>query len=129
MVAHRRRVSIVLCLSWGAMICWMSLIPSPPEIQDPLFGWDKFQHGAAYALLALLSLSAFASRGSRLATTVTVVFGVIMFGGVIELAQQQFTVNRTADPMDFMANTVGAVAATLIYRLRDLITGTREEPK
>lgn len=126
---RRRSVNVlmVLCIVWGGIICWLSLTPSPPEISSPVLGWDKAQHAAAYAVFAYLSLCAFVPKGRARGATLKVVLIIVLYGVLMELAQQQLTPNRTADILDFIANTVGAVSASVLYRLPALFSRCREE--
>lgn len=49
--------------------------------------------------------------------------GLVLMGVGIEFAQGALTSNRTADPMDALANTIGVLAgmATALTPLRDLL--------
>tara|TARA_B110000967_G_scaffold20789_1_gene19400 strand:+ start:456 stop:674 length:219 start_codon:yes stop_codon:yes gene_type:complete len=46
----------------------------------------------------------------------------ILFGLIVELIQSQATVYRTGEVLDFLANTIGALAMTiLIYLKKEVI--------
>ena len=85
---------------------WPLEAPSPaPE------GSDKLAHFIAFAALAFPLV-----RTGRLGL-VSVFVGASAFGGLIELIQPTF--NRSADLVDWIADTVGVVigiGAALLYR-------------
>ena len=73
---------------------------------------DKLLHALGYGVLAVLACGLFApgiTRGAAL-------LWLLVFGGLIELAQGAWAVNRLADPWDLLANTCGIMAAVLLFR-------------
>ncbi|WP_298271269.1 VanZ family protein [Geobacter sp.] len=96
-------------LFWAALVAWLSLIPAPPKIPSGLFGWDKFQHGVAYALLCLLAGWCFRSVSRWQATRWRRAFFVsVVFGALMEVAQGTLTTNRSPEWGDLAADAVGA---------------------
>lgn len=105
--------------AWGALIAWLSLIPSPPKIETPLLSWDKLQHGGAYALFTLLGFLALADTiPDRRRRARTAVFLTLLFGGLLEAAQGLFTATRTAEATDLLADAAGAALAYLAVSRR-----------
>tara|TARA_B110000261_G_scaffold17605_1_gene17588 strand:+ start:937 stop:1308 length:372 start_codon:yes stop_codon:yes gene_type:complete len=82
---------------------------------------DKIAHFLFYAILCLmwfLSFYAFKVKRSLFAASAF----SILFGIIIEIIQDQATVYRTAEVLDFLANTIGALAMTiLIYLKKEVI--------
>src|SRR5689334_22097344 len=100
-----------LVFVWAAALLYLSLTPSPPQIEGPL-GWDKLQHAAAMGVMALLLFRTCLAFDRDL--TGSGIIGIIsatLFGGLIELLQGCFTVNRQAELADFFADAVGALLA------------------
>lgn len=98
-------------LVWGMTILVLSLIPSPPQISNPLLSWDKLQHASAYTVLTLfgyLAFSGIADHKRRISVSVGVAIGL---GALVELFQGVCTVSRQADFRDVVANAVGALTA------------------
>ncbi len=91
---------------------------SASEIDLPLlpipFG-DKIVHAVIYGGLALLALRAFrhagGPEGARYALTLAIVATSVY--GISDELHQLFVPNRHADPWDWLADTGGALAATL----------------
>lgn len=97
------------------------LIP-PPPIPLPENS-DKVEHFLAYFLLASSAVQIYQRRAALILAAV----GLIALGIGIEFAQGALTVNRMADPMDALANTVGVLTgmAIVFTPLRDLLVRLR----
>lgn len=85
-----------------ALLLWFSLTPLPLLV--PVAHGDKLEHVLSYALLAWYAGALFAARGKRFAA----MLGLIALGIVLEWLQGQ-TSYRLADPVDALANAVGAL--------------------
>ena len=97
-----RMMGLGLGWGWVAAIVWLSLTPSPPQV-DVAYG-DKLGHFGAYGLLmfwfALLYL-AWPVRARYM-------LGFIAMGVVLEFLQGRFGY-RTLDIADMVANTLGVL--------------------
>ena len=99
-------------IAYVILISWLSLTPTPPQIENDFFGWDKVQHAGAYVVFTLLAGWAFGAftldlkRCWRLA-----VVAAVIFGGAMEIVQGAFTRTRTAEWGDLLADLVGAAGA------------------
>ena len=78
----------------------MVLSLSPMEPDAPSLGWDKANHMAAFAVLALLGCRAYPSH------TGFVLAGLLIYGGLIEVLQS-FTSYRQAEWADLLADALG----------------------
>jgi VanZ family protein len=98
----------LLFIAYIILICWLSLTPAPPQIENAFFGWDKMQHAGAYGVFTLLAGWAFGNftldlkRRWRLA-----VVAAVTFGGLLEIIQGMFTMTRTAEWGDLLADLIG----------------------
>lgn len=112
-----------LALWWLAVLGTLvvCLIP-PPSIPLPENS-DKVEHFLAYFLLAASAVQIYQRRGALVWAAV----GLVALGIGIEFAQGALTVNRMADPMDALANSVGVLAgmAIVFTPLRDLLLRLR----
>ncbi len=112
-----------LALWWLAVLGTLvvCLIP-PPPIPLPENS-DKVEHFLAYFLLASSAVQIYQRRAALILAAV----GLVALGIGIEFAQGALTVNRMADPMDALANTVGVLAgmAIVFTPLRDLLVRLR----
>ncbi len=79
---------------------------------------DKLIHALGYGVLAMLACGLFAPGNARRAA----LLWLLLFGGLIELAQGVWAVNRLADPWDLLANTCGIGLAALLFRRVNVLT-------
>ncbi len=90
---------------WAAMLLLvavlsLAIVPPLPEVPNS----DKFGHALAYASLAAMAVQLFS--GKR--TLIRVALLLIAYGIAMEFLQG-LTPNRTPDPMDALANSIGVV--------------------
>jgi len=105
----------ILLVLWALLILWLSLDPSPPVPENELFGWDKLQHAAAYALMTFLAGSAFYAFSGNFYRSWLAAAGIsIVYGGLIELLQGWCTEARSAEFGDLVADTIGAVVVLAV---------------
>lgn len=110
-----RKAGIAAGWAWAAAIVWLSLTPSPPEV-DIEHG-DKLGHFASYGLLMFWFAQLYVARATRLAFAL----GFIAMGIGLEFLQAQVGY-RSYDVFDMYANSVGVLlgwgAALLLPRIR-----------
>lgn len=106
LVRFFRLLSLWLFWPGVLLIAWGELTPNPPQMNGVL-GWDKAEHFIAYFGLASMAALVIGLR-RRLAWAI---LGVILLGGALEI--MQYFAGRDAELMDFVANTLGALAGTL----------------
>ena len=95
---------------WAVFILLLTSVPNPnvPRVS----GLDKVGHFAMYAVLALFAARASGPRPGaafRLAT----IAGISALGAVDEW-HQLWVPGRSTDPADWVADTIGACAGTLL---------------
>ena len=78
----------------------------PPRIPDLPENGDKAEHFLTYVVLSMAAVQLFATRRALAWAGL----GLVMLGIAIEFAQGAFTVDRSADPFDALANTLGVLA-------------------
>lgn len=113
-----------LSLAVICLILYLSLF-RPPQLDAniPLFeGFDKLVHMAMYGLISTTLWVEFL-HNHRHHTPVPyyrawigACLAPILFGGLMELAQAYLTNYRSGDWLDFLANSVGALSASLTCR-------------
>jgi VanZ family protein len=85
---------------WACALGVLALSLMPLSTQLPTTGWDKTNHLLAFSVLAILGNQAYRGR------TVTVLLGLLAYGGLIEILQS-FTPDRMAEWADLLADSVG----------------------
>ncbi|MCG3189268.1 MAG: hypothetical protein LKCHEGNO_01559 [Burkholderiaceae bacterium] len=106
-----RREAPWRALFWLAVVAGVVLAlwpqPNPPR---PWFaGADKVEHGLSFAVLVWLGV-----RGGY-RRTVTLLAGLLLLGGAIEVAQS-FTATRTAEWLDWFADAAGIALGAAVVR-------------
>ena len=107
-----RILGLALGWGWAAAIVWLSLTPSPPQI-DVQFG-DKIGHFGAYGLLMLWFSLLYPGVRARVLHAI----GFVGMGIGLEFVQG-WLAYRTYDVMDMAANTIGVLlgwTAALVMR-------------
>jgi VanZ family protein len=109
-----RRLSLLLALAWMAYIFYLS---NQPSLNLPqLFpNQDKVMHFGAYAVLGTfilgalpMALTGFSSAQLALATLLASLYGIS------DEFHQSFVPGRSPDVLDWLADTSGALTATLL---------------
>lgn len=96
----------------------MVLSLSPMEPNAPSLGWDKANHMAAFAVLALLGCRAYPSH------TGIVLAGLLIYGGLIEVLQS-FSGYRSAEWADLLADALGLPLGWVVAWLQGGMRGRR----
>lgn len=97
-----RKACVAAGWAWAAAIVWLSLTPSPPDI-DVAYG-DKLGHFAGYGLLMFWFSQLYLRRPVRVAYAI----GFIAMGIGLEFAQGELGY-RTYEVYDMYANTLGVL--------------------
>lgn len=108
-MSSQRRLTILRFLFWAAVIFAfvMAIIPQPPQL--PGAPSDKVQHISAFAVLAALGVFAYSRIG-----LLYLGVGLSLFGALIEVVQAVPALHRDSDIVDWIADTVAAVAILLL---------------
>jgi VanZ family protein len=97
-------------------ITWLALSPAPPPQAN--LGWDKLNHGVAFATLSLVAVL------GRCGTFRLIGSALLAYGGLIEVLQA-YTPTRVGEWPDWLADGVGITAGllltTALRRLRALL--------
>ena len=104
-------------LLYAGLLLTGSVLPARgiPQIIDwsGLFSQDKIAHFGAYAVFAVLLALCFARQGRRRAV-VRGAFLAAAFGALMEVLQAVAGTGRSADPVDMVANLIGALLGGLL---------------
>ncbi len=95
---------VLLCALLG-VISWLALTPAPPPRAD--LGWDKLNHLAAFAALAVVAVL------GRTGSSVRVGAALLAYGGLIEVLQS-FMPPRVGEWPDLIADGVGIALGLLL---------------
>lgn len=101
-------------LLWAILIFILCCLPGKSipyrSIWDE-FGLDKLIHASLFCILIVLAAAVIykeSGDGNKMRLIIAVVFAIV-YGGMLEIFQQQFIEGRSADVFDFVANSAGAI--------------------
>ncbi len=115
-VPARRHVYLAIWVGWAALTLVLTSIPNP-TIDVPLPGADKLEHLAFYGVTGFFfALWRRASGASvRRAVVEALAFSVLV-GGLDE-AHQRWIPGRSADPLDWLADSAGGGCGALLSEI------------
>jgi VanZ family protein len=103
--------SIIVCIG----ILYVSLVRDPGISLPTFVGADKWVHGLMYAILG--GIACWDSIGMKMSGwrlgLIAIVLPIV-YGGVIEVIQEQWFAPRTCEWMDWLADCVGVMIGCLV---------------
>lgn len=111
----------LLAWLWALALLVVCMLPGNRLPEEPVVNTDKIFHAVAFGLLAYLwvrgwkrqQTSAFVRNRAWLLALVS----TVVFGGLIELLQENLAQNRSADPLDWLFDSLGALVGVSAYSL------------
>jgi VanZ family protein len=116
LASPRVRVGVAVLVALAVVVG--SLLPAPSSGGAELVALphaDKLVHALAYAVFAAAVAGALATRDWRAVLAAALL--VVVVGTGLEVAQT-FVPTRSGDPLDAVANALGATAGTLVWIFR-----------
>ncbi|OWQ87665.1 hypothetical protein CDN99_18560 [Roseateles aquatilis] len=104
------------------VISWLAFSPHPPPEAD--LGWDKANHFAAFASLAVVGMQCLRAGARR---RWIVLAWLLAFGILIELVQSQIP-GRDAELQDVIADMIGAAIGLAAHALLMRLVEDRSPP-
>ncbi len=102
---------VVLAALWAALLYWESSRANPfPFLPEGILSQDKLLHAGAYAVLGALVAAALRARGTGAGRAVVLAVLVAAAYGATDEWHQAHVPGRDADPLDWAADAVGAIA-------------------
>jgi VanZ family protein len=109
----------IISLLWAVLILVLSSIPgnSFPKI-TAIPHLDKLVHGALFFIFSLFIIAPLDfhhNKSISKAAPFIVLIIVGLYGGIIEIAQENWFINRSGDPIDLYSDLAGGIIAVLLY--------------
>lgn len=117
--------AILLCY-WGTIFVGTHV---PGSVLGEPKIWDKALHFIAYAGLAFLLACVYGYRALPTRRTYFGLLTLLGLYGVLDETSQLFVPGRSADPADWLADMLGAMAGLAIYAVSRGVVGRIWSPK
>ncbi|WP_194766942.1 VanZ family protein [Tamlana sp. I1] len=118
-----KKLAFVAAIGYSILLATVCLITLNDLPDVGISFADKVFHFLAYGLLTILWYTTFVltfnfkrNQALKFAFILAVIFGI-----VIEVLQGTLTVTRSLDVYDMVANTIGAILASLVLMLKNKI--------
>ncbi len=110
---------LIVSISWGILIFVLSSIPGSSLPKSPSIPhFDKMVHAGLYFILALSIMPVMTLSKKqmliKLAPLITIII-VALYGGIIEIAQENWFTNRSGDIYDFLSDIAGGIFGIIFY--------------
>jgi hypothetical protein len=96
-------------LGFGLLLATILLLMPSYAVPKAFDFYDKAQHGLMFAALAVAGLMAY-PKGIKM-----VVWGLVVYGGLMEVLQSLLTTTRHGDWFDWLADSVGIAMGLCAY--------------
>lgn len=111
---------------WVFIILFLSGYPGSELPKIAIWQIDKFGHIIMYGTLSFLLLfpfvKQFLAHNKWFKISLLVILSCVLYGGLMEILQNNIFINRSGNWIDFMANTIGAImGAVLFYSLLKIL--------
>lgn len=113
----RRKVFLYSALFWTGVILYFCLKNADEIRKIDIPQFDKFIHFVfhfVFTILWILYVKKKFKNATNLLIFIIVVLFSLVFGIAVEMMQQYFTINRTSDIFDVVANLSGTLTAVLL---------------
>ncbi|MFN5371027.1 MAG: VanZ family protein [Bacteroidia bacterium] len=101
-------------LLWSLIVTVLTLLPGRDLPDVHIVNFDKMAHFAVFGLLEWLYLN-WICLGRSISKPGLVTLGCIAYGGLIEILQGAFYIDRYADFWDFTFNSMGCIAGWIFF--------------
>jgi VanZ family protein len=101
---------------WTAVVTVLCLLPGKDLPEVNIVNFDKFSHLFVFGLLCWLYLRWHkAVLGKSFKGGLAVTMAIMLYGGLMEVLQGAFYIDRSADLLDAAANCTGCLIAFAIH--------------
>ncbi len=106
------RNAMLIAISITILITYLSISSQSIDVSVKITNLDKFLHFGAYFTLTISWLFALREKNKNL----LIIILLTLYGILLEFSQEWFTETRIKDIFDAIANTIGIIFATLIFK-------------
>ena len=114
------KYSLPAALIWTIIIFVLCCTPGkyvPTAHWLELLSFDKFVHASIFFILTCLWLVyVFMTKKLSMVTMIFIIFGCVVYGGLLEVMQATVFSQRSGDWLDFIANSFGCLIGLWFFR-------------
>lgn len=116
LLGDKSRVWLAIAAHISATVAMLWPSPDLPDIDVPMV--DKWAHFLVFGVLYFLWALALQNRRSfRL--NVGLVLALLLYGIIIEVIQEHWSVTRTGDVIDVLANCIGILLGLIAFNVKE----------
>jgi VanZ family protein len=114
------RKYLIGAIFWTIGITWLSLVSFErvPNVSISIPGKDKIVHFFFHFFLVVFWAKGLNARNKNQQLIILLI--AVLYGIIIEVFQDVFTLTRTADALDVVANSIGAISGIVFLRVKKL---------
>jgi len=116
LLATRRQLYLALWVGWVALTFVLTSIPNP-TFQVPIPAADKLEHLAFYGVMGFFFALWRRASGASAARAVAQALAFAVLAGCLDEVHQHWIPGRSADPLDWLADTAGGGCGALFSAL------------
>ncbi len=110
---------LFISLFWATLILLLCFIPGNALPKTPAIPYlDKFIHLGLYFILSVFLIPVFDFSHHKYiskAAPFIIILITCFYGGIIEIAQEKWFINRSGDIVDFYSDLAGGLLAIIVY--------------
>lgn len=109
---------LVAAILFSGITTYLFFMPTSGLPKVGISQFDKVVHISIFVILSILWQFYFFKRGVENSRKFVFIFllSMLVYGILIEVFQELFTVSRTADPFDVLANMIGVAIGIAIFK-------------
>ncbi|HWR94806.1 MAG TPA: VanZ family protein [Flavobacterium sp.] len=116
---------LIIAEAWTVFIAFMCLVEFNKLPSLSIKGADKYVHFSFYFVFTILWFLYFNKKREIKNIYLKLFFSALIFGSIIEIAQEMFTSLRHADIYDVLANVTGTIFAIVMILFYKVIMKKR----
>ena len=120
-----KKATFFLAVFWTLLIATLCLISFKKLPTVKIGGADKYVHFTFHFIFTILWITYFKSSNYT-RSVLKALLASVLYGILIEFAQELFTTTRKADILDVLANTSGALTAVLLINIKKKLFQKKE---
>ena len=116
------KIRVWLAITAQIMVTVALLWPAPDWPQTDVPMADKWAHFLVFSVLFYLWAQALSVKNQIRRLSVKLVIALIFYSTIIEVIQDSWSISRTGDFMDVLANTVGILMGLIVFNIKEKLS-------